>query len=53
MGFMGRDVLTLGVRSKVPPVTQSQVAATLAKYLGLDWNEQEKQAGRPIADAVK
>ena len=53
MGFMGRDVPALGVRSKVPPVTQSQVAATLAKYLGLDWNAQEKQAGRPVADAVK
>ena len=53
MGFMGHDVPVLGVRSKVPPVTQSQVAATLAKYLGLDWNAQEKQAGSPVVDAVK
>jgi hypothetical protein len=53
MGFMGRDVPRLGVRSGVAPVTQSQVAATLAKYLGLDWNSQEKQAGQPIAAAVK
>jgi hypothetical protein len=53
MGFMGRNVPSLGVRSKVSPVTQSQVAATLAKYLGMDWNAQEKLAGPPVADAVK
>jgi hypothetical protein len=53
MGFMGREVPRLGVQGRVAPVTQSQVAATLAKYLGLDWNAQEKQAGQPIAAAVK
>jgi hypothetical protein len=34
-------------------VTQSQVAATLAKFLGLDWNAEEPKAGMPVADAVK
>jgi hypothetical protein len=53
MGFMGRGVPALGLREHVSPVTQSQVAATLAKYLGLDWNAAEKQAGKPVAEAVK
>jgi hypothetical protein len=53
MGFMGRGVPLMGLREHVAPVTQSQVAATLARYLGLDWNAAEKQAGKPIADAVK
>ena len=53
MGFMGRGVPALGLREHVAPVTQSQVAATLARYLGLDWNAAEKQAGAPVAEAVK
>lgn len=53
MGFMGRGVPAMGARTKVPPVTQSQVAATLAKYLGLDWNAEEKKAGKPVADALQ
>jgi hypothetical protein len=53
MGFTGHDVPALGLREHVAPVTQSQVAATLAKYLGLDWNAAEKRAGKPVADAVK
>jgi hypothetical protein len=53
MGFTGRGVPALGLQKNVSPVTQSQAAATLAKYLGLDWNAEEKQAGKPIAAAVK
>ncbi len=53
MGFDGSGVRARGLRTNVPAVTQSQAAATLAKYLGLDWNAEEKQAGRPVADAVK
>jgi hypothetical protein len=53
MGFMGRGVPPLGLREHVAPVTQSQVAATLAKYLGLDWNAVERQAGLPVTDVVK
>jgi len=52
MGFMGRGVPSLGLRSHVAPVMQSQVAATLAKYLGLDWNTAENQAAWPVEDAV-
>jgi hypothetical protein len=53
IGFMGRGVPALGLRENVAPVMQSQVAATLAKYLGLDWNAAEKQAGLPVKDALK
>jgi hypothetical protein len=53
MGFMGPETPALGNRADVPAVTQSQVAATLAKYLGLDWNAQEPKAGMPVTAAVK
>jgi hypothetical protein len=53
MGFMGPKTPALGNRADVPAVTQSQVAATLAKVLGLDWNAEEPKAGVPVADAVK
>ena len=53
MGFMGPETRALGNRTNVPAVTQSQVAATLAKFLGLDWNAEEPKAGMPVADAVK
>jgi Sulfatase len=53
MGFMGPQTPALGNRANVDPVTQSQVAATLAKFLGLDWNAEEPKAGVPVAAAVK
>ncbi len=53
MGFMGRGVPALGLREHMEPVMQSQVAATLANYLGLDWNAAEKQAGQPVKDVAK
>ncbi|MDE1175470.1 MAG: alkaline phosphatase family protein [Edaphobacter sp.] len=53
MGFTGHGVPAVGVEKNVAPVTQSQAAATLAKYLGLDWDAAEKQAGKPIDAAVK
>jgi hypothetical protein len=52
MGFMGPMTPALGNRADVPAVTQSQVAATLAKYLGFDWNAVEPKAGVPVATAV-
>lgn len=53
MGFLGPHTPAMGNRTNVPAVTQSQVAATLAKYLGLNWNAEEPKAGMPVADAVK
>lgn len=48
IGLLGADVPATGVARSVPPVTQNQVAATLAQYLGLDWLSHERQAGKPL-----
>jgi hypothetical protein len=53
MGFVGPKTPAMGNRTNIPAVTQSQVAATLAKYLGFDWNAEESKAGLPVADAVR
>jgi len=49
---MGPDTPALGERRDVAPVTQSQIAATLAALLGKDWNAQNPAAGAPIRDAL-
>ena len=52
MGFMGPDTPALGERANVAPVTQNQVAATLAALLGEDYCAAVPQAGKPIADVL-
>ena len=52
MGFLGPDTPALGERSNIGPVTQSQLAATLAALLGEDFCAAVAQAGKPIADVV-
>ena len=47
IAIFGAGVEPHGIETNVPPVTQSQVAATVAQYLGLDWNQAEPQAGSP------
>jgi type II secretory pathway predicted ATPase ExeA len=42
----------LGERAHIPPVTQSQIAATLAALLGEDYNADEPKAGKPIREAL-
>ena len=53
MAFLGPDTPALGERSKIEPVTQSQLAATMSALLGEDYNAAEPKAGKPIADAIK
>ena len=53
MGFMGPKTPASGVRTDVPAVTQSEVAATLPKFLGLDWSAAEPKAGAPVAAALQ
>ncbi|WP_188760594.1 alkaline phosphatase family protein [Edaphobacter acidisoli] len=53
MAFMGPETPALGNRMHVEAVTQSQVAATLAKILGYDWNAVEPKAGLPVGAAVR
>jgi hypothetical protein len=52
MAFLGPDTPALGERTDCPPVTQSQVAATLAAFLGEDYTKQVPQAGKPVADVL-
>ncbi len=52
MAFLGPDTPALGERTKIEPVTQSQVAATLAALLGEDYAGAVPKAGKPIADVL-
>jgi hypothetical protein len=42
----------LGERTNVVPVTQSQIAATLAIFLGLDYRASAPLAAPPIKDVL-
>jgi hypothetical protein len=53
MTFLGPDTPALGERSHITAVTQSQIAATLAAYLGEDYPKAVPKAGPPISDALK
>jgi hypothetical protein len=52
IGVIGPDTPALGERSQVAPVTQSQVAATLAGFLGYQYAEFAPKAGPPIASVL-
>jgi hypothetical protein len=49
MAFLGPDTSALGERSKVGSVTQNQIAATVAAFLGEDYAAATEKAGRPVA----
>jgi hypothetical protein len=42
----------LGERMNIPAVKQSQIAATLAAFLGEDYVADVPNAGKPIADVL-
>ncbi len=52
MAFMGPDTKALGERTSCDPVTQSQIAATAAAFLGEDYNQAVPQAGLPVTSAL-
>jgi hypothetical protein len=52
MAFLGPDTPALGERAHTAPVTQSQIAATLAALLGEDYNADVSKAGKPIREAL-
>jgi hypothetical protein len=52
MAFLGPDTKPLGERSHIPPVTQNQIAATIAALLGEDYIAAVPQAGKPISDVL-
>jgi hypothetical protein len=53
MGVLGPDTPPLGERTNISKVTQSQIAATLASFLGLDYNAFATKAGPPITDMLR
>lgn len=52
MAFLGPDTPALGERSDIPQVTQSQIAATLAAFLGEDYHAAVSKSGLPVLDAL-
>ena len=53
IAVMGPDTPPLGERRNVPPVTQSQIAATLAAFLGKDYRKAAPQAGEVLPDVIR
>jgi hypothetical protein len=52
MAFASPGSPALGERSHLAPVTQNQIAATLAALLGEDYAGAVSKAGKPIADVL-
>jgi hypothetical protein len=52
MAFASPGSPALGERSHLAPVTQNQIAATLAALLGEDYAAAVNKAGKPISDVV-
>lgn len=48
IGVLGPDTPALGERTSVPPVTQAQIAATVAALLGKDYRKQMPAAAEPL-----
>ena len=53
IGILGPDTPPAGERTQAATVTQSQIAATIAAFLGQDFQAAVPQAAPPIADAVR
>jgi hypothetical protein len=52
MAVIGPDTPALGERRDIPPVTQAQVAATVAAFLGRDFRKAQPQAAAPLPDVI-
>ena len=52
MAFLGPDTAALGERTDCESVTQSQIAATLAAFLGEDYGKSVPAAGQPITEVL-
>jgi len=52
LAAMGPDTPALGERTNHAPLTQAQIAATLAALLGEDYAAAQPKAGRPIAELL-
>lgn len=52
IAVIGPDTPSLGERKTTEPLTQSQVAATIAAFLGLDYRSFAKNAAPPITGVI-
>lgn len=52
IAVMGPDTPALGERSDIPPVTQAQIAATVAAFLGQDYPHAVPAAAAPISEVL-
>ncbi len=52
MAFIGPDTPPLGERRQVAAITQSQIAATLAAFVGQDYARDVPKAAAPIKDVL-
>jgi hypothetical protein len=52
IAVIGPDTPPLGERRKTGPVTQSQIAATIAAFVGKDYHAAVPKAAEPIADVL-
>lgn len=52
-GFLGPDTPPLGERSRIDPVRQNQIAATLSAFLGEDYRASDSKIGPAIPDVMK
>jgi len=52
LAVIGPDTPALGERTNIGPITQSQIAATIAALLGKNYNAAVPQAAKPITDVL-
>jgi hypothetical protein len=52
IAVLGPDTAPLGERTHTAPVTQAQIAATLAAFVGKDYHRGVRKAALPIADVL-
>jgi hypothetical protein len=52
IAVLGPDTPALGERKNAARVTQSQIAATIARLLGKDWQAFNPKAAPPLAEAI-
>jgi bisphosphoglycerate-independent phosphoglycerate mutase (AlkP superfamily) len=52
IAIMGPDTAALGARANTTAVTQAEIAATVAKFLGKDFNQAAPKAAPPLPDVV-
>jgi hypothetical protein len=52
IAVIGPDTPALGERKNIPPVTQSQIASTLAALLGKDYRHDVPKAAAPLSDVL-